>query len=123
MTKVGIRMTGDKELLAALRKRPVLMATSARKIVDRNGRQLKAQTKRNMASTYTAGYSNGESGVRGTVDVVFSQAGLTATVAPHKDYFPYLEYGTRFMSPRPTLKPAFAYQRVKFVNDLRKLMK
>lgn len=121
MTKVGIRMTGDKELLAALRKRPVLMATSARKIVDRNGRQLKAQTMRNMASAYNAGYSKGNT--KRSVDVVFSQAGLTATVAPHTDYFSYLEYGTRFMSPRPTLKPAFAYQRVKFVNDLRKLMK
>lgn len=87
MTKVGIRMTGDKELLAALRRRPVLMATSVRKIVDRNGRQLKAQTMRNMASAYNAGYSKGNT--KRSVDVVFSQAGLTATVAPHTDYFPY----------------------------------
>lgn len=120
---VVFKIQGAKELQRAIRKRPVLMATQAKTIVKKHGALLQTKTQQNMAATYTAGYSTGAAGIRGTVDSVFSNGGMTVTVAPHKEYFPYLEYGTRFMSARPTLKPAFAYQSIQFVNDLKKMMK
>ncbi len=118
-----IKLQGAKELQAKLSKRPQLLASKVRPIVKNNAAQLKDKTVANMTAAYTAGYSTGEAGIRGTVDTVFSNAGMTATVAPHKEYFPYLEYGTRFMSARPTLHPAFAYQSVKFINQLKAVMK
>lgn len=123
MAKITFQLKGARELQRAIAKRPMMMATQTKTIVAKHGALLKTKTVQNMAAMYTAGYSTGEAGIRGTVDTVFSNAGMTATVAPHKEYFSYLEYGTRFMSARPTLKPAFAYQSVQFVNDLKKMMK
>ena len=36
-----------------------------------------------------------------------TNSGLTGYVAPSTEYFPFLEYGTRYMKARPTLHPAF----------------
>ncbi|MEK1451095.1 hypothetical protein HC021_08175 [Limosilactobacillus fermentum] len=47
---------------------------------------------------------------------------MTVSVGPTTDYFPYLEYGTRFMSAMPTLKPAFDVQSQMFINELKRLM-
>lgn len=116
-----IKLQGAKELQAKLRKRPMLLASKVRPIVQRNGAQLKAKTVKNMRESYSAGYSTGAT-ARGVTNEI-SQGGMTATVAPHTEYFPYLEYGTRFMDARPTLHPAFAAQSVLFINQLRKVMK
>lgn len=118
---VVFKIQGAKELQRAISKRPVLMAMQAKTIVAKHGALLQTKTAQNMASAYTAGYSNGAT--RRSLTTTFSNAGMTVTVAPHTEYFPYLEYGTRFMSARPTLKPAFTYQSVQFVNDLKKMMK
>ena len=83
---------------------------------------------RNMTEAYT-GHKEGSRFVKPTgttkrsVDITYQQAGMTAIVAPHTEYFAYLEYGTRFMAARPTLKPAWVMQRVKFANDLKKMMR
>ncbi|MEK1316053.1 hypothetical protein HCY76_07675 [Limosilactobacillus fermentum] len=118
---VQIRLNGIKELQQAIGKRPQMMATEVKTIVAKNGAQLKTKTMQNMAGAYTGKYSRGYT--KKSVDAVYSQAGMTVTVAPHTEYFPYLEYGTRFMSARPTLKPAFMMQQLKFVADLKRLMK
>lgn len=116
-----IKLQGAKELRAKLSKRSQLLASKVRPIVKNNAAQLKDKTVANMEAAYTAGYSKGTTARSITNEL--SQSGMTATVAPHTEYFPYLEFGSRFMSARPTLKPAFAYQSVQFVNDLKKMMK
>ncbi|MBB1086374.1 HK97-gp10 family putative phage morphogenesis protein [Limosilactobacillus fastidiosus] len=119
MAKISIKLTGIKELQQSIEKRKDL--TPVKMIVAKHGALLKEKTISNMGATYTAGHSTGAT-ARSVTNTI-GGGGLSATVAPHTEYFPYLEYGTRFMSPRPTLKPAFAYESVKFVNDLQKLMK
>lgn len=119
MAKISIKLTGIKELQQSIEKRKDL--TPVKMIVAKHGALLKEKTISNMGAAYTAGYSTGAT-ARSVTNTI-GDGGLSATVAPHTEYFPYLEYGTRFMSPRPTLKPAFAYESVKFVNDLQKLMK
>lgn len=116
-----IKLQGAKELQAKLSKRPQLLASKVRPIVKNNGDELKKRTVANMEKAYTAGYSTGYTAKSVTKE--FSQAGLTATIAPQSEYFSYLEFGTRFMSARPTLHPAFAYQSVKFINQLKAVMK
>lgn len=119
MAKISIKLTGIRELQQAIEKREDL--TPVKVIVANHGGKLKAKTISNMNAAYTAGYSTGVTA--GSVTNEIGDGGLSATVAPHSTYFSYLEYGTRFMSARPTLKPAWAYEAVQFVNDLQKLMK
>lgn len=52
-----------------------------------------------------------------------SDGGLTGTVEPTMDYAPYVEWGTRFMSAQPFMKPAFDEQAPQFKSDLERLMK
>lgn len=121
MAKMTFQIKGARELQRAIAKRPMMMATQTKTIVAKHGALLKTKTAQNMAAAYTAGYSTGAT--RRSLSTTFSNAGMTVSVAPHTEYFPYLEFGSRFMSARPTLKPAFAYQSVQFVNDLKKMMK
>lgn len=128
MVKISYKIHGLEELQRAIAKRPYMMATQAKAIVERNATQLKRQTMRNMTEAYT-GHKEGSRFVKptgatkGSVNITYQQAGMTAIVAPHTEYFAYLEYGTRFMAARPTLKPAWVMQRVKFANDLKKMMR
>ena len=119
MVKISIQLTGIKQLQQVIERKKDI--TPVKMVVAKHGALLQKKAQSNMDAAYTAGYSQGNT--RRNTDLEIGDGGLSATVAPHTAYFPYLEYGTRFMSARPTLKPAFAYQSVKFVNDLQKLMK
>ena len=87
MAKLSYEMTGIKELQAKINQRPALMATRVRTIVAKNGAQLQATTKRNMRNAYTKGNWTGKTA--GSTELTLSRAGMTATVAPGTDYFPY----------------------------------
>lgn len=125
MARMTYQLKGARELQRAIAKRPMMMATQTKTIVAKHGALLEKKVAQNMAATYLpkkqGGYSTGTT--RRSLSTTFSNAGMTVAVAPHTEYFSYLEFGTRFMSARPTLKPAFAYQSVQFVNDLKKMMK
>lgn len=119
MVQIKCTLNGIDRLQKAIDSRKDL--TPVKQIVAKHGALLKTKTISNMNGAYTAGYSTGATAR--SVTSTISDGGMTATVAPHTDYFVYLEYGTRFMSARPTLGPALAYQGVQFLNDLTKLMK
>lgn len=94
MVKISYKIHGLEELQRAIAKRPDMMATQAKAIVERNATQLKRQTMRNMTEAYT-GHKEGSRFVKpsgttkGSVDITYQQAGMTAIVAPHTEYFPY----------------------------------
>lgn len=58
-----------------------------------------------------------------SLTLTLMNSGLTGSVKPYADYAPYLEYGTRFMSAQPYMRPAFNKQKIKFISDLNRLMK
>jgi len=58
--------------------------------------------------------------VKQTMDL--SDGGLTGKVKPTADYAPYLEYGTRFQSAQPFMRPAFNKQKAQFKSDMDKLV-
>ena len=107
--------------------------TPVTKIVAKHGARLKKQRKQTINNLYKGHYEwkkgagltmvSPTGNTRRSVTNTISNNGLTATVAPQTEYFPYLEYGTRFMAARPTLHPAFAIESMKFANDLNKLFK
>ena len=113
-----IRIEGLDKLQAGLKGRMNL--TEVPPIVKKYGAQLSSDTQDNMRNVYTHGYSTGRT--RRSVKPIFSDGGMTVSVGPTTDYFPYLEFGTRFMSAMPTLKPAFDVQSQLFINELKRLM-
>jgi HK97 gp10 family phage protein len=58
-----------------------------------------------------------------SIQLDIRDGGMSAHVNPTQHYAPYLEYGTRFMAPRPFLRQNFFFQRYQFIRDLEKLMK
>lgn len=117
--------------LSALQK--LLMANKGnlkpelQKIVTKNGTQLVNKTQENMVNTYIKvnprtgkQYSTGKT--RRNTRATYTDDGLTVTVAPGTDYFPYVELGTRKMTAEPTLKPAFDSQSEQFKDDVKKLV-
>lgn len=60
--------------------------------------------------------------LRRSITMDLSDGGLTGKVKPTADYAPYLEYGTRFQSAQPFMRPAFNKQKAKFKSDMDKLV-
>ena len=118
MVELRVDLKGRDGVIERLQKKKDL--TPVKRVVKKHGALLKTKVISNMNAAYTAGYSTGAT--KRSVTNEISNGGLTATVSGHTEYLPYLEYGTRFMSPRPTLHPAFAYQSIQFVNDLKKVL-
>lgn len=116
--KPNIRIEGLDDLIAGIKGKMDLSAVP--QVVKKHGAQLSSRTQSNMQAAYTHGYSTGRT--RRSVKPIFSDGDMTVSVGPTTDYFPYLEYGTRFMSAMPTLKPAFDVQSQMFINELKRLM-
>lgn len=101
--------------------------TQIRDVVKKNGAELQQQTQKNMLEEYK-GHYEGKKFVKSTgatrrsAAVEIKDNGMTAVVAPNTSYFPYLEYGTRFMEARPTLGPAFKRVSPIFTNDIKRLI-
>lgn len=101
--------------------------TQIRDVVKKNGAELQQQTQKNMLEEYK-GHYEGKKFVRPTgatrrsAAVEIKDNGMTAVVAPNTSYFPYLEYGTRFMEARPTLGPAFKRVSPIFTNDIKRII-
>ena len=96
-------------------------------LVKKHGAGLSDKTQRNMLNQYRGHYEGNKfvkptGATRRSSVVQIEDNGLTAKVAPGTKYFPYLEYGTRFMVARPTLGPAFRAQVPLFKKDIKKLI-
>ncbi len=122
---VEVKIEGMEALVKRLNS---LAATGPqiRNVVKKNGAKLSNQTQSNMLSAYTGHYEGNKfvkptGATRRSAGVEISDGGMTATVAPSTKYFPYLEYGTRFMDARPTLQPAFKMVGQMFVKDMKDL--
>lgn len=118
-----IKITGTKHLRAALKADISRCPGEIRQIVAKHGARLQDQTQSNMDRAYTAGYSTGATKRSVTLRVNEFKTKTKAEVRAHTNYFSYLEYGTRFMSRRPTLGPAFSKIEPQFRADITKLFK
>lgn len=113
----SIKITGVKELQQRLKKNVTL--DDVKKVVRQNGSEL--QTKMQDKADFTKGYQTGQT--KRSITLEMQNSGLTAEVQPTTDYSPYLEFGTRFMSAQPFVRPAFEEQLTQFKSDMQKLVK
>lgn len=109
---VTIEWENYEKLAQELRERTDM--TPFRTVVKANGARLQKLTMQNAPIDTGA--------LMRSISLKIADGGLTALVAPGMHYAAYVEFGTRFMSAQPYVRPAFDTVRAKFISDLRKLM-
>ena len=121
-TLVDVKIEGLQALISDLDTRKY-SGKQIRNVVMKNGANLQEDAQKRMTKTvaYVKGYSKGTT--RRSTTLSISDDGMTATVAPHTEYFPYVEYGTRYMEAEPTLNPAFQKIKQQFYKDVMDLVK
>ncbi|WP_244359289.1 HK97-gp10 family putative phage morphogenesis protein [Dolosigranulum pigrum] len=111
-----VEINGLSELKKALGDK--LAMGAVKKIVKINGSEMNQKAVRN--AVFTRGYSTGQT--RRSIALNIGRGGLEARVKPGTDYAVYVEYGTRFMSAQPFMRPSFNAQKVQFLSDMRRLV-
>lgn len=121
-TLVDVKIEGLQALISDLDARKYT-GKQIRNVVMKNGADLQEDAQKRMTKTvaYVKGYSKGTT--RRSTTLSISDDGMTATVAPHTEYFSYVEYGTRYMEAEPTLNPAFQKIKQQFYKDVIGLVK
>lgn len=113
MAKSNMEIVGMEKLSRQLRKNMDL--EPVKKEVKRYGGLLQRDAMRNAAvDTGT---------LKRSISIDIEDEGLTAKIQPNVEYAPYIEYGTRYMSAQPFMKPSFLTQSIAFKQALDKLVK
>ena len=109
----GIKITGLDKLQKKLQKNVNL--NDVKRVVSHNGAEM--QTKAQQNAPVDTGH------LKRSIGLEIKDGGMTAEVEPTAEYAPYVEYGTRFLSAQPYLKPAYNEQKRKFEQDMKKLVR
>lgn len=109
----AIQINGLKALQKKLRKNVAMMEVKA--VVKSNTADMDRKAQRKVP--VDTGF------LKRSITLTLASGGLTGIVEPYAEYAAYVEYGTRFMSAQPYMRPAYNAQKVKFLADLNKLMK
>lgn len=110
-------LTGTDTLIGKLKRNANL--SDVKDVVKLNGSELQRSMMRK--ASFTQGYQTGTT--KRTIKLDLIDGGFTAKAGPTTHYSWYLEKGTRFMAAQPFVGPAFYPQRIKFINDMKRLMK
>lgn len=112
-----MKLKGVGSLIRALEDKQSMK--SVKQVVKLNGSEMQRNMQRN--ASFTKGYQTGTT--KRSINLVITDGGFTANVEPTTDYSQYLEFGTRFMTSQPFVRPAFYNSIFQFHDDLEKLMK
>ena len=113
MSRTSVKLEGFKEFEAKLKKNVKL--EDVKKVVQFHGSEM--QTTAQMICPRDTG------NLADSITLEIQDDGLRAEVAPHTNYVGYVEWGTRFMSAQPYIRPAFTQESKRFQDDLKRLMK
>ena len=113
MASITIQVKGAEEVVKKLKEKGDL--SKIRQIVALNGAELQQKAQKN------APVDTGQ--LRRSIQLDIRDAGMTAVVSANTDYAAYQEYGTRYMTAHPFLRPALNEQGKQFINDLKRLAK
>lgn len=122
--KAHLEFKGIDQLIKHMQKNVSL--EDVKKVVKKNGADL---TKVMQEKARFKGHFEGDVFVsptgftRRSIRMWIHDGGMTAQVGPQSYYSPYLEYGTRFQSSQPFVSPAFNYQKLIFIKEMKRLVK
>ena len=113
MRAAEVNLIGFHELQVKLEKNMDLSAVKT--VVKKNGSEMhkKAQKEAPVHTHH----------LQKSIMLDIRDGGMTAEVASTAEYAGYQEYGTRFMTGKPHIRPAFDEQKGKFKSDLEKLVR
>ena len=117
--KFGVQLEGVREFNRALNNFSTFRE-KAKEIVAKNGAEMQQKTQE--YAPVDTGY------LKRSVSLAISEGGNSATVESKtgegKDnYAVYQEFGTRYLSGTPHVKPAFDQQKEKFKEDFKRMVK
>ena len=117
--KFGVQLEGVREFNRALNNFSTFRE-KAKEIVAKNGAEMQQKTQE--YAPVDTGY------LKRSVSLAISEGGDSATVESKtgegKDnYAVYQEFGTRYQSGTPHVKPAFDQQKEKFKEDFKRMVK
>ena len=113
MGKMSVKLEGFDKLQAKLKENVKLETVKA--VVQKHGQEM--QTTAHLICPRDTG------NLANSITLESADNGFTAEVEPHTDYAAYVEYGTRYMSAQPYMRPAFIQESARFKEDLKKLTK
>ncbi|WP_267644290.1 HK97-gp10 family putative phage morphogenesis protein [Enterococcus faecium] len=122
--KAHLEFKGIDQLMKHLEKAVTL--EDVKQVVKKNGAELNKvmQEKAQFKGHWEGDVFVSPTGfTKRSIRLWLHESGFTAQVGPQSEYSPYLEYGTRFMSAQPFVGPAFNYQKVKFMAEMKALVK
>ena len=108
-----LEVRGIEKLSKALKKRADL--SDVKKVVQMNGAEMQRGAQRR--APVDTGF------LKRSIELSIEDGGFTAKVAATAHYAPYLEWGTRFMTAQPFVRPSFFTQRKQFIKDMQRIMK
>lgn len=110
---MSIHLSGADELESYLQRHGNL--NKIKMLVRKHGSDL--QKKMQRKADFRGGYATGDT--KRSIGISVEDGGMTAVVKPNTEYSPYLEYGTRFMSAQPFVRPALDEVEPRFKADIR----
>ena len=109
-----IQVMGKEELAEFLAKHRKVVIECSKKAVRLYGSKLA------MLSMYSAPVDTGT--LKRSIKLDIADEGLSAVVYPTAHYAMYVEYGTRYMSAQPFLKPSLLRVEPQFIKAMDKVM-
>lgn len=114
-----VNIDGLKELEKKLKDNATL--NDVKKVVQFHGDKLNERMKAQTKLSFVKGYSVGDTA--SSINTELEDGGMTAVIEPKTEYAPYVEWGTRFMSAEPFVRPSYNVQKQRFIDDMKKLMR
>ncbi|MFC3212725.1 HK97-gp10 family putative phage morphogenesis protein [Planomicrobium okeanokoites] len=111
---MSVRLSGMDVLIMQL-EGGARIEEAAKKIVKRRTSEM------NRLAQRKAPVDTGE--LRRSITSVYTDNGMTGQVSAGMHYSPYVEYGTRFMTAQPFMRPAYQATKAEFITDLERLVR
>lgn len=109
----GISLVGMEKLVVKLQKN--MQKEAVKTVVKKNGSRLQ-ESAQEKAPVDTGT-------LKRSITLDLKDAGMTAESEATAEYAGYVEYGTRFMSAQPYMRPALKEVGAKFKSDMEKLVR
>src|SRR5699024_10421694 len=108
-----MKINGTDALIGALKKSANL--DDVKNVIKVNGSEMQKNAMRKAA--VDTGF------MKRDIVLSFEDGGLTAKVTSMAAYSAFVNYGTRFQNSQPFMTPAFYEQKIKFISDMKRLLK
>lgn len=125
MAKIDLDLEGVPEFHKVLEEKTNVIAV--KRAVRKSGQSLNRRMVREASFRghydYKGRFIKPTGETKRSIKMEINVSELGVKVFPQTEYSSYLEYGTRRMDAQPFVRPAFLYEKIRFIERLTKLVK